>query len=54
VYVQAIPLSLILQLIAQTNVNRLRLKQKISLSMMTSQDHMCVQYVTNGLQGKDI
>ena len=53
VYMQAVPWSLRLKLIAQINLNRLRLRQKISLSMMTSQDRICVQCVTNDLQGKD-
>ena len=47
VYLQAVPLSSILQLVAQVTVNLLRLRQKISLSMMT-----CVQCVTNGFTNK--
>jgi len=54
VYLQAVLLSLILQLVAQVTVNLLRLRQKISLSMMTSQDRICVQCVTNVLQGSNI
>ena len=54
VYLQAVLLSLILQLVAHVTVNLLRLRQKISLSMMTSQDRICVQCVTNVLQGSNI
>ena len=54
VYVQTVVLSLILKLTEHINLNRSRLRQKISLSMMTSQDHICVQCATNGLRRKDV
>jgi len=54
VCMQAVSWSLILKLIAQINLSCLSLTQKISLSMMTSQDHTCVQCVTNSLQGNII
>jgi len=52
--VQAVLCSLLLQRVAPKNLNHLRLRQKISLSMMTSQDRICVQCVTNGLWGNMI
>ena len=52
VFIQAVPWGLTLKLMAQINLNHLRLRQKISLIMMTSQDHICVRCVTNGLQRK--
>jgi len=52
--VQAVWASLMLKLIAQIDVNRLRLRQKIALSILTGQDRMCVQCVTNGLQRSNI
>jgi len=51
---QAVLWTLWMKLTARINLNHSRLRQKISLSIMTSHNHICVQFVTNSLREKII